>query len=287
MDRATLEQRLGEHRFWHRIDLGDGVVTDGVAPLPSRRLILEAIRSLPLDGKRVLDVGCRDGLYSFEAERLGAREVIGIDNCVSRGAVEVLIPHLRSTVRMHELNVHDLRRETFGPFDVVIFAGVLYHLRYPFQALKVLADVVPAGGRLILETAILRAWERHSMLYCPTESEGPYEPTSVTFYNRRGLERTLASFGFAVDSVRFAYDVDASLLERREDWTFAARIAMQRVAPSFARTLFRSFLPDRGVFVCTRRPELQSGELTNYWNGTRAPSLTFDRWQRPGRERDE
>ena len=78
-----------------------------------------------LNGKRVLDVGCRDGLYSFMAERRGAADVIGIDNDLSKAAVEVLIPYFGSAVRMHEMNLYELTAARFGTFDVLIFADVL------------------------------------------------------------------------------------------------------------------------------------------------------------------
>lgn len=42
---------------------------------------------------------------------------------------------------MYELNLFDLKPETFGTFDLIILCGVLYHLRYLFWALKVLRDV--------------------------------------------------------------------------------------------------------------------------------------------------
>jgi tRNA (mo5U34)-methyltransferase len=97
---------------------------------------LKYVRSLDLRGKRVLDIGCRDGLFSFAAESMGAIDVIGIDNDLSRGATELLIPYFNSKVRMHQMNLYDLTPERFGTFDVVIFPGVLYHLRYPFWGLR-------------------------------------------------------------------------------------------------------------------------------------------------------
>ncbi len=56
-------------------------------------------------------------------------EVIGIDNDLSAGAVEVLLPYFKSKVQMHQFNLYDLTPETFGKFGIVIFPGVLYHLR--------------------------------------------------------------------------------------------------------------------------------------------------------------
>src|SRR5262249_36199841 len=143
---------------YHIIKLAENVHTPGWSEpqvLQAQEAALRALRSLDLRGKRVLDIGCRDGLFSFEAERLGASEVIGIDNDLSRGAIELLIPHFNSKVRMQELNLYDLTPATFGLFDVVICPGVLYHLRYPFWGLKLVRDVISENGYLVLETAIL------------------------------------------------------------------------------------------------------------------------------------
>jgi SAM-dependent methyltransferase len=115
---------LKQHRFYHCIDLGNGVITAGIPRLiPQQQLTLRQLRRFDFAGKRVLDIGCRDGLFSFEAERLGAAEVIGIDNCISPGAVEVVIPHLQSKVRMYEMNLLDMTPETFGRFDIIICGG--------------------------------------------------------------------------------------------------------------------------------------------------------------------
>ena len=64
-----------------------------------------------MKGKRVLDIGCRDGIYSFEAEKMGAKEVIGIDNDISKPALEFLIPYFNSKVKMFEMNLFDLKEE--------------------------------------------------------------------------------------------------------------------------------------------------------------------------------
>lgn len=197
----TLDEQLQSYSFYHVIEVAPGVFTRGYRQLMgTQRPVLDAIRSLPLAGKRVLDIGCRDGLFCFEAERQGAEEIIGIDNDLSPAAVEFLIPHFKSKVRMHALNIMDLAPEQFGKFDLVIFAGVLYHLRYPFQALKQIRDVLRDGATLIIETGMYTLHEDQALLWCPTGTEGPYEPTSVTFFNIKGLTDTLRTFGITVQS---------------------------------------------------------------------------------------
>src|SRR5690348_11126587 len=96
--------------------------------------------------RRVLDIGCRDGAFSFAAEGFGAAEVIGIDNNLSRGLTEFLVPLRRSRVRAMQHNVNELSHDHFGDFDIILFPGVLYHLRYPAWALRRIADVLRPGG---------------------------------------------------------------------------------------------------------------------------------------------
>ena len=205
MDSKELEKRLKEYSFYHIIELGDGIATPGNPRyVPAQRLVLDTLRQLDLKGKRVLDIGCRDGLFSFAAEKMGAAEVIGIDNDLSRGAVELLIPHLKSDVTMHEMNLLALTPRSFGLFDVVIFPGVLYHLRYPFWSLRIIRDIMASGATLILETALCFIADKHAMLYCPVDFDGPYgEPTSCTFFNEKGIKDSLQSMGLKPMSVSY------------------------------------------------------------------------------------
>lgn len=210
MDRAELESRLGQYNWYHRIKLADDLYTP--TPLtnfqPMWDFNLRAMNVADYKGKRVLDVACRDGLFSFEAERRGAREVIGIDNDLSPGATELLIPYFKSSVRMYEMNLLDVTPERFGLFDIIQCFGVLYHLRYPVWGLKKLVDCLSDGATLLVESGMLvdRRYEAAEFLYCPVE-DSPYESSSCTFFNRKGLDTTMRSLGCeAVDCKTLGVD---------------------------------------------------------------------------------
>jgi methyltransferase (TIGR04290 family) len=90
----------------------------------------------------VLDIGCNAGFYSFELARRGA-SVLGIDHderylAQARWAGNVL--GLASRVRFARRSVYDLARSR-EQWDLVLFMGVLYHLRYPLLALDAVAHV--------------------------------------------------------------------------------------------------------------------------------------------------
>ncbi|HXE76452.1 MAG TPA: methyltransferase domain-containing protein [Candidatus Xenobia bacterium] len=145
--RRRLEEAAEEHRrgliagkWWHSIDLGDGRITPGVHPLEELRRNYARLR-LPDDlrGKRLLDIGCWDGFYSFEAERRGA-EVVAVD-CWQPKNFFVAHRALRSRVQFHEMSVYEVSKQRLGTFDYVLFLAVLYHLRHPLLALERVCEV--------------------------------------------------------------------------------------------------------------------------------------------------
>src|SRR5262245_34297053 len=127
-------KRIAAHEHWyHQIEVAPGVVTPGIN---DSQQILAALR-LPerLDGQRVLDIGARDGFFSFECERRGA-EVVAIDSMPPEQTGFPIAKELvGSGVEMLQRNVYDLSPEEFGSFDLILFLGVLYHLRDPMLAL--------------------------------------------------------------------------------------------------------------------------------------------------------
>jgi hypothetical protein len=62
-------------------------------------------------------------------------------------------------------------------------------------------DVLADQGRLLIETAVFRGYDHLPLLYCPIDDETPYEPTSVSFFNVKGLTDTLSSLGIRVQDV--------------------------------------------------------------------------------------
>jgi tRNA (mo5U34)-methyltransferase len=113
--------------------------------------------TLPTDmrGMRVLDIGCNAGFYSVALARRGAH-VIGIDvdpHYLRQAAwVRERFELDAERLELRQMQVYDLARlnETF---DVVLFLGVLYHLRYPLLALDIVATKV--RDLLVLQTLMM------------------------------------------------------------------------------------------------------------------------------------
>ncbi len=137
-------QKLSEQvqaRFrYHSIELPDGSVLPGLQSVEHLRWRL-GMFGLPEDlrGKRVLDIGAWDGWFSFECERRGAA-VTAVD-CV---ALETFLEAKRligSKVEYLTLDVNELSARRLGKFDVVLFFGVLYHLRHPLLGLEKVVEL--------------------------------------------------------------------------------------------------------------------------------------------------
>lgn len=110
--------------------------------------------ALPADlsGKTVLDIGCNAGFYSVEMKRRGAAEVIGIDTDEHYLAQARFVSDAlgMNDIRFMNLSVYDVAR-LGRTFDLVIFMGVLYHLRHPLLALDLIRAHV-AGDMLLFQT---------------------------------------------------------------------------------------------------------------------------------------
>lgn len=141
-----LRQRIEALGDWfHNIDL-KGVPTAphhflGDYPAAKWSRIQTALPAR-MDGLTVLDIGCNAGFHALECKRRGAARVVGIDACTrylqqARLASEVL----GLEVEWREMSIYSLA-EWREQFDIVLFLGLFYHLRYPAYALDLVVKRV-------------------------------------------------------------------------------------------------------------------------------------------------
>lgn len=164
MDRDQLRLEIGKHDWFHAIDLGQGVWTPGRND-PKNQTLPRLGMPEDLSGKTVLDIGAWDGFFSFEAERRGASRVLATDShawFTLKPAFELARRALGSRVEDLDIDVMDLAPGKVGTFDVVLFLGVLYHLRHPMLALEKVFSVT--ADHLILETVTDLQWTRYPVM---------------------------------------------------------------------------------------------------------------------------
>ena len=157
LSQDQIRRRVAELGQWfHNLDLG------GVKTAPDHFLgdypevkWQRFASSMPEDltGKSVLDIGCNAGFYSIQMKRRGADRVVGIDSDLrylrqARFAAEVT----GADIEFHELSVYDVPRLR-ERFDIVLFMGVLYHLRHPLLALDLIHEHV-ARDTLVFQSML-------------------------------------------------------------------------------------------------------------------------------------
>ncbi|MFL6529359.1 MAG: TIGR04290 family methyltransferase [Chthoniobacterales bacterium] len=168
-----------------------------------------------LSGKSVLDIGCNAGFYSLEMKRRGAARVLGVDFderylAQARFAAEVE----GVEIEFRQLSVYDVG--SLGEkFDLVIFMGVLYHLRHPLLALDLIREHV-AKDLMLFQTMQRGSndamqveenydfWETemfaqpdYPMMYF-IEHKYAGDPTNWWIPNRACSEAMLRSAGFEI-----------------------------------------------------------------------------------------
>lgn len=165
---------IENHRWFHSIDLGNGVVTRGQkTPELHKQEAAILFDRVNMAGRTVLDIGAWDGFYSFEARRRGAVRVLATDSyCWEakdfRGKLsfDAANKALGNKVEGLQIDAADISPESVGAFDIVLFLGVFYHRIDAVAALQRAASV--AKQLLIVETHLdLRELPFPAMAFYP------------------------------------------------------------------------------------------------------------------------
>jgi tRNA (mo5U34)-methyltransferase len=195
-----LQAEASRIRWYQSMDLGQGVRTQGLYD-PAAKIHRYHLPD-DLSGKSVLDVGAWDGFWSFEAERRGASRVLATDSYVwagktwgSKAGFELARRALGSSVEDMQIDVLELTPQRVGKFDVVLFLGVLYHMRHPMLALQRVASVTTE--LLIVETAVDMVHVRRPALALYPGSELGDDPTNWFGPNPPAVVGMLRSVGFS------------------------------------------------------------------------------------------
>lgn len=175
-----------------------------------------------LAGLTVLDVGASDGFFSFEAERRGASRVVatdvwsGTDGWHTKDAFDFARGVLQSNVESVQISVYDLSREEIGSFDVVLFLGVLYHLRYPLLALENIFQVTK--DLLIMETHVDMQWTRRPAMAFYPALEASGDPTNWWGPNSSTAISMLSSAGFGKVNLTHHYPLAFRIARALRYW---------------------------------------------------------------------
>lgn len=231
--REEIVRRVRDLAPWfHNLDL-NGVPTSpdhflGDYPSVKWRRFQHAVPA-DLTGRTVLDIGCNGGFYAIEMKRRGAERVVAIDSderylAQARLAAEVL----GHEIDFANLSVYDVG--TLGErFDVVLFLGVLYHLRHPLLALDIVHEHVAK------DLLVFQSMQRGCAEVAPVAPNYPFEETDV--FDHPGWPK--------LHFVEHEYAGDWT------NWWIPNRAAVEAMLRSAGFEILGR--PEEEVFVCRRR----------------------------------
>lgn len=211
--------RLGP--WFHNLDLNGHATAPGhfLGDYPAGKFARFAgLVPADLTGRSVLDIGCNAGFYSFEMKRRGAARVLGIDSddrYLSQARFAAATLGVEG-VEFRNLSIYDVG--ALGErFDLVIFMGVLYHLRHPLLALDLIREHV-AGDMMLFQTLTRGPnsvadvaedydFEDDAHFQDPAhprmafvERAWAHDWTNWWVPNRAGVEAMLRASGFAIEA---------------------------------------------------------------------------------------
>jgi tRNA (mo5U34)-methyltransferase len=233
-----IRQKLSTLGQWfHNIDL------NGVQTAPDHFLgdfpaikWEQLARCLPADltGKSVLDIGCNGGFYSIELKKRGASRVTAIDLDTR------YLNQARFAAEVHQLDIDFRCMSVYDvgsigeKFDIVLFMGVLYHLRYPLLALDLLAKHV------VKDILVFQTLTRGSDGIEPLEEDYPFSETEI--FNRPDYP--------VLHFVEKRYSADPT------NWWIPNRACSEAMLRSAGFTIEAQ--ADEDTFVCRRTPSTDS-----------------------------
>jgi tRNA (mo5U34)-methyltransferase len=219
---GDLAGEVARYPWYHTLELGDGVVTEGM--FDHRATVDRYLLPADLSGMRCLDVGTMDGFWAFEMERRGAREVLAADvgnvedldwPALWRARVEPTLDEtkaarfrlaqvaLGSSVQRVERSVYELGSD-LGEFDLVFCGDLLVHLKDPVTAIQRLRSVC-AGSAIVCNPVKRFRFGRRRAL---AEFDG-IDEFQWWLLSEAALERMMRAAGFARIEVGPSFELPA------------------------------------------------------------------------------
>jgi 2-polyprenyl-3-methyl-5-hydroxy-6-metoxy-1,4-benzoquinol methylase len=150
-----MKEQIEKLSWWHVITFPDGTVTPGRCDYRQEEHSKRFQLPEDMTGLNVLDLGTFDGYWAIEAKKRGA-DVVAADRWEPMLETAKLalgsfgIPYCW----LGDLDKTSNANWMHGMFDIVLFYGILYHLKNPYEGMLNAARFLKPGGRLFLESAV-------------------------------------------------------------------------------------------------------------------------------------
>jgi len=190
----------------------------------ANRFIIQAV---PSSAKRVLDIGCGEGLLGEILKSLGVKEVFGVE--ISEAAAE------KAKKRLDKVIVGDIEEVDLpfknGYFDCIVYSDVLEHLKDPWRILSRQKRFLAVGGQVvasipnILYLPVVKELLRGRWRY---EHAGVLDNTHLRFFTLRELVHMFRWVGYEIEDIQ---GIDLPPVDKEEVKAFIKKIRPLNIIP--------------------------------------------------------
>ena len=176
MSLEQLSERYAQH---NRTERGRGFIFAG----PERETLVRRYVGGP--GRRVLDLGCRDG--ALTQAYVGGNEVVGVD-----ADREALAEAERLGIETHWADLDQPLDFPDAGFDVVVAGELLEHLRDPKRLVAEIRRVLRPGGTFV--ASVPNAYRLKGRLRFLAGRAPESDPTHLQMFSPAAVRALLAAF---------------------------------------------------------------------------------------------
>lgn len=153
VDAVEARRLVGTVPWFHRVEPIEGLITPGWVGGDSYDAAgyVDSFGLGDVKGLKILEIGTWDGPLAYELALRGAQVTASDIQDPSKTGFNVLGKIGGLSVPYQRASVYDLGGLFPEQFDVVLFLGVFYHLKYPVLAFESIAKSLKQGGKLIAE----------------------------------------------------------------------------------------------------------------------------------------
>jgi 2-polyprenyl-3-methyl-5-hydroxy-6-metoxy-1,4-benzoquinol methylase len=168
----------------------------------------EIADAVPRSARRILDLGASDGtLGEFLLSQDPAREVVGVE------INPVLARNARKRItRTHEVDIETANWGAISdgrPFDCIVAADVLEHLREPCDTLASVSQLLSADGVLVISLPNVRhltvAWSIFVRGTFPRRERGIFDRTHLRWFTPSDSRDLCETVGLKVSGIHYIF----------------------------------------------------------------------------------
>lgn len=192
------------------IAMGDSQAASRLSEAPAayRTTRPEVTDLVPLRCRRVLDLGCSVGEVGAVLRERG-HAVIGIE--VNPRWAEQAGSRLDSVIQADVEFLAENSADVGGPFDCVVMADILEHLRDPWLVVRWVADLLTPSGCVVVSVPNVRHLQLLARVvvgrHWPYDDVGIFDRTHLRWFAYRNVAELVEGAGLHITTLTRSYDL--------------------------------------------------------------------------------